>query len=74
MGMIGKHEIYIFHTLTCSNFINSKATSPVTRAVVVAIAGMIFPAIKRDVCMSASGICVGFSLNQLRLNIFIYRQ
>jgi hypothetical protein len=40
----------------CSSLYSSKHTKPVTSAVVVAMAGMILPAICRDLCKSASGI------------------
>jgi hypothetical protein len=42
--------------LFCSSLYISKHTAPVTRAVVVAMAGVIFPAMPRAVCRSASGI------------------
>ena len=42
--------------LSAASLMSSKQTSPATSAVVVAIAGMIFPAMPRDVCRSASGM------------------
>jgi hypothetical protein len=41
---------------SCKILYNSMQIAPTTRAVVVAIAGMIFPAIPRDLCKLASPI------------------
>ena len=68
LGGCGSNEVYRFTAsdekvfayavtgLSCSSLYISMQMKPVTSAVVVAMAGVIFPAIPRAACKSASGI------------------